>query len=241
MRKSGLRSALVRRNGHALGAGVLGMGLCLVGSPASAQSVSPMIETRVVEATAASDPVAPPRETNAPLPPMDEASRTARPLAIWGSLGWNSLAGFGLGLSYSFNPHITADAAFGVASIGLKSGARVRYNLFESNWTPTFGLGFQYGPGAEHVVMHGDSGALSPNDPNADAEVTIESSGFVQALAGMSYQGKGGFNALFGVGYSALLDEDNVRAHSGGDETVELVRRVVGSGIVLEVALGYAF
>jgi hypothetical protein len=243
MRKSELRSVFARLHRHAFGASVVGMGVFLASSVAAqpAEAVSPMVETQVVGVTPTAAPVAPPLEEDAPLPPVDEPSRAARPLAIWGSLGWNSLAGFGLGLSYSFTPHITADAALGVASIGLKSGARLRYNLFAKNWTPTLGVGFQYGPGAERVVMRGDSETSAPNDPDADAEVTIEPSAFLQAMAGMSYQGKGGFNALFGVGYSVLLDEDNVRAHSGGAETVKLVRRIAGSGIVLEVTLGYAF
>lgn len=235
---------LVRCNRHALGGGVLGIGLSL-SSLVSAQSAEPATVSPTVEPvaapTSAQNQDAPPLKESPLLPPLDEASRAARPLAIWGSLGWNSLAGFAFGLSYSFNPHITADAAFGVASIGWKSGVRVRYNLLESNWTPTIGVGLQYGPGAKRVVMRGNSTMFAPNDAHADALVTIEPSAFAQGIVGMSYQGKGGFNALFGVGYSALLDKDNVQAHSGGQETVKLVRQVVGSGIAIEITLGYAF
>jgi hypothetical protein len=57
----------------------------------------------------------------------------------------------------------------------------------------------------------------------------------------VSYQGQGGFTALFGAGYAVLLDDDNIRAVSGSEETIDLTRSLTGSGIVIEVALGYAF
>jgi hypothetical protein len=169
-------------------------------------------------------------------------SRESRPLAIWGSMGWNSLAGFAFGASYSFTAHFSADAALGLSAIGPKIGTRFRYNVLKSNWTPSFGVGFQYGSGSGgRTIVQGQSTSIDPNDEDADAEVTIEPSAFVQALAAMTYQGGGGFNALFGVGYSVLLDEDNVQLHTGGERTADIVRLVTGSGIVLEVGLGYAF
>jgi hypothetical protein len=154
--------------------------------------------------------------------------------ALTGSLGWNSLAGFALGGTLNFGPHVSTDIAFGLAAIGLKSGARVRYNIFTSNWTPTFGVGFQFGNGSsgEAIEVDGQDGLV---------ELVVERSGFVQALAGMSYQGQGGFTALFGAGYSVLLDDDNIRVVSGSEETADITRFVTGNGIVLEVALGYAF
>lgn len=157
-------------------------------------------------------------------------------------MGWNSLAGFAFGASYSFTAHFTADAALGLSAIGPKVGTRLRYNVLKSNWTPSFGVGFQYGSGSGgRTIVQGQSTSIDPNDEDADAEVTIERSAFVQALAAMTYQGAGGFNALFGVGYSVLLDEDNVQLHTGGEQTADIVRLVTGSGIVLEVGLGYAF
>ncbi len=163
------------------------------------------------------------------LPP-----RSRRMFALTGSMGWNALAGFALGGTFNIGPHVSTDIAFGVAAIGIKAGTRVRYNLFESDWTPSFGVGFQYGPGSggESVIVNGQDG---------DAEVIIERSAFVQGLAAMSYQGQGGFTALFGAGYSLLLDDDNVQFVSGDEDTADITRFVSGSGIVLEVALGYAF
>lgn len=163
-------------------------------------------------------------------------SREERPFALTGSLGWNSLAGFALGGTFSFDPHVSADVAFGLAAIGLKMGTRVRYNLFESNWTPSFGVGFQYGPGSG-----GQAVTIQGSGTNGNADVVLESSAFVQGLAAMSYQGQGGFTALFGVGYSVLLDDDNLRLISGDEKTADAVGQVAGSGIVIEVGLGYAF
>ncbi len=146
------------------------------------------------------------------------------------------MAGFAIGGTYSFDPHVSADIAFGVGSIGLKTGARVRYNLFESNWTPSFGLGIQYGPGSGDRTI-----TFNGANQGEDADLIVETSAFAQALAAMSYQGRGGFTALFGIGYSVLLDKDNIRLVSGDEETADTVRFVTGSGIVFEVALGYAF
>lgn len=152
-----------------------------------------------------------------------------------GSLGWNSLAGFALGATYSFDPHVSADLAFGVGTIGLKTGARVRYNLFESNWTPSFGLGIQYGPGSGRALVF--RGA----NQGEEAELLVEASAFAQGLAAMSYQGHGGFTALFGLGYAVLLDKDNVRHISGDEEAADAYRFVAGDGMVFEMAFGYAF
>lgn len=163
-------------------------------------------------------------------------SREARPFALTGTLGWNSLAGFALGGTYSFDPHLSADIAFGIGAIGLKTGARVRYNLFESNWTPSFGLGIQYGPGSG-----GQSAVIQGQNQGEDAEVLLEASAFAQGLVAMSYQGDSGFTTLLGIGYSVLLDEDNVRLVSGSEKTADLVRFISRSGMVFEMGLGYAF
>ncbi len=206
----------------------------------TAASTPPAVTSPAVAPTGSGETLTDPAVSDAARQTVP--SRAARPFAIWGSMGWNSIAGFAFGASYSFTPHLTADAAIGLSAIGPKTGARLRYNLLKSNWTPSFGLGIQYGPGSdEQITVQGQNNSIDPNDEDADAVVTIEPSAFVQALAAMTYQGAGGFNALFGLGYSILLDEDNVRSHSGGERTTDIVRLVAGSGIVLEVALGYAF
>lgn len=193
-------------------------------------------------AAAAQTTVAPAATTppETPTKPVEEPvvlpSREERPFALTGSLGWNSLAGFGIGGTFSFDPHVSADVTLGLAAIGLKMGTRVRYNLFESNWTPSFGVGLQFGPGGG-----GQAVTIQGSGTNGDAEVILEPSAFVQGLAAMSYQGHGGFTALFGLGYSVLLDEDNLRFVSGDEKTADIVRQVAGSGIVIEIGLGYAF
>lgn len=198
------------------------------GSPAVAT-------TRASAPTAIAQPAAAAPSTAEPAEPDVVPPRADRPFALTGSLGWNSLAGFAIGVTYSFDPHISADLAFGIGTVGAKTGARLRYNLFEGSWTPTFGLGIQYGPGSGRAIEF--QGA----NQDEQAELLIEPSAFAQGLAAMSYQGQGGFTALFGVGYSVLLDKDNVRTISGSEETADAMRFVTGSGIVLEIGLGYAF
>jgi hypothetical protein len=202
-------------------------------SPSTADATTttqPSTSAAVAEPVGAAALAAEPASVPPPLP-----SREARPFALTGSLGWNSLAGFALGATYSFDPHVSADIAFGVGTIGLKTGARVRYNLFESSWTPSFGLGVQYGPGSVR------SAVFKGANQGEEAELLVESSAFAQGIAAMSYQGQSGFTALFGLGYSVLLDADNVRHLSGSEETADAVRFVTGSGMVFEIALGYAF
>lgn len=156
-------------------------------------------------------------------------------------MGWNSLVGFGFGLGYSLTPNLGLDAGFGVASIGRKAALRLRYNVLATNWTPVFGLGVQYGPGTgtRGVELFGDDGTSTT--------IMVERSAFLQALAAMAYQGDAGFTALFGLGYSALLDKRNVRLVAGSEHTAanehtaDLTQRITGSGIALETAIGYAF
>jgi hypothetical protein len=163
-----------------------------------------------------------------------QVARAARPFAIAGVLGWNSLVGFGIEFSYAIIPQLTIEVAGGLGAIGFKTGARLRYNMLESNWTPVLGVGMQYGPGSggEVVTIAGEDGG---------AQLQIEPSAYAQGIVGVNFQGRGGFTFLAGVVYSHLLDKSNVSSATGGSETIEATRLVAGSGFGAEFAFGYAF
>jgi hypothetical protein len=161
-------------------------------------------------------------------------TREERPLALAGAFGWNTLGGWGATLSYSPDPHVSLDAAVGLSIVGFKMGGRVRYNVLTTPWTPSLGLGIQYGggTGGERVrVDHADG----------RGEMTIEGSPFAQILAAMSYQGPEGMWFLGGLGYSILLVDENVTYVSGPQAATDLLRSLAGSGMVIELGVGYAF
>lgn len=212
-------------------------------APASTEAPAPEV-AKGVEAEGAEpespEPVAAKRkainlaELDVAPEPVKRTTRERRKVAIHGYLGWNSLPGLGVGVSCAFIPQLSADLAFGVGSIGLKGGLRLRYNVLNSNWTPVLATGLQLGPGSgsEPITLNGRTGS---------ATVRIESSAFLQMLGGVSFQGDGGFSFLLGGGYSLLLDRDNVHHVSGSVDTANEVRNVVKSGLVVEAMFGYAF
>jgi hypothetical protein len=163
----------------------------------------------------------------------ERPNRARRPFAIGGEVGWNGLAGLGLGFSYHPIPYLAIDAGAGLGAAGWKGGLRLRANLLKSEWTPLVGAGFLYEVGsrgeAVDITIQGDS-----------AKIEILESPYVQLVAGVNYTGDEGFMFMATTGYAILL-QDNTRFVSGSDEVYDDVRALVGSGLVASVALGYAF
>jgi hypothetical protein len=176
-----------------------------------------------------------------PTPPVPEPSpalaerpnRARRPFAIGGEIGWNGLAGLGLGFSYHPIPYLAIDAGAGLSAAGWKGGLRLRANLLTSAWTPVIGAGFLYAVGsggtAVNVETQGDS-----------ARVEILGSPYAQLIAGVNYTGDQGFMFMATTGYAILL-RDNTRFVSGSPGVHDDVRALVGSGLVASAAIGYAF
>jgi hypothetical protein len=106
--------------------------------------------------------------------------------------------------------------------------------MLESNWTPVFGVGIQYGPGSggRSIAIQGQDGG---------AELKIEPSAYMQGILGVNFQGRGGFNFLAGAVYSHLLDKSNVSSAVGGAQTIEATQIAAGSGFGAEFAFGYSF
>lgn len=209
--------------------------------PAPPQAAPPKAPRTVAEpvapATAMSFP-APPKVDSRPLGPI----RARRRLALTAELGWNGLAGFGPVLTYHAHPNVSLDLGAGFSLFGWKAGARGRYNFLKSPFTPFVGVGMNATTGL------GQQSFDPADDPNGDptrdpVTVDLKPSYLVQGTLGFDFLHRRGFTMIGCLGYSWLLNEDNVDVLDG--ELTAEEERVVDfafkSGAVLSLALGYAF
>jgi hypothetical protein len=145
--------------------------------------------------------------------------RSQRPWVISAEAGWNSLAGVGAVVTRHLDPHLTVEAGVGLSGEGPKFGTRLRYNFFAQEGTPFLGAGFLYGTGVSASTYR------------------VGPSPFLQLVAGLEYQSRGGFNWLGALGYAWLL-RDNLTTFPGAPFGVGLL---TGGGPVVSTSFGYAF
>jgi hypothetical protein len=173
-----------------------------------------------------------------PLAPI----RDRRKLALLGEIGWNGLAGFGMILSYHAHPHVSLDLGGGFSLLGWKAGVRTRYNLLKTPMTPFLGVGFNATSGLGEVTS--DPSKDSSADPGSQPfTLNVKASYLVQAVLGFDFIHKRGFNMQGALGYSWLLNKNNVELVDGSltrDEK-RAIDIVFKSGLVISLAWGYAF
>lgn len=160
--------------------------------------------------------------------------RTTRRFGISLDMGWNSLVGVGPTLQYYASPHWGVDAGLGLSSVGWKLSARGRYLFLESNFTPFVGAGIIYGTGSSAVIE---------NEFNGNKiSFLLKPAPFIQLIVGGDLVTKGGFFLMFDLGYAILLSE-NVSITNGIPNSDQKLAMDVayGSGIVIEVGIGYVF
>jgi len=161
--------------------------------------------------------------------------RTVRRFGISFDMGWNSLVGVGPTLQYYVSPHFGIDAGLGLSGVGWKFSARGRYLFLKKKFSPFLAAGFIYG-----------TGTLGAEAENIYAGNTvrfvIKPSPYIQLTFGGDLVASRGFFFMFDVGYAILLSE-NIEIKSGvpGDEQQRAMNIAFGSGIVIEVGLGYIF
>jgi hypothetical protein len=161
--------------------------------------------------------------------------RADRKWAIAAEAGWNGLAGVGANLTYNLVPRLSLDLGLGLSTVGIKSGARLRANLLESELTPFVGAGFLYGSGTDNKGIEVESNGNK-------ARARILPSPYLQVVAGINYTpGNGGFTFMATAGYALLLRHKNVEYVSGSTTAYKDFRDICGSGIVLGASVGYAF
>jgi hypothetical protein len=213
--------------------------------------VAPPLSTVAPPPSPLSPPAPPPASPalKAAVPPEQRAVtrppgsiRARRKLALLGEIGWNGLAGFGPVLSYYPNPHVALDLGAGISFFGWKAGVRGRYNLLDRPWTPFLGLGFNATTGLGEVTFDPETDASG--NPNRDpVTVNLKPSYLVQTVLGFDFIHRHGFTMVGCVGYSWLLNSDNLDILAG-EFTAEEKRAVniaFKSGVVISVAMGYAF
>jgi hypothetical protein len=173
-----------------------------------------------------------------PAPPVDPRPiRERRPFAISGELGWNGLAGLGLNFSWHPVPVLALDTGAGLGLTGLKVGLRVRANFLEGDWSPLLGAGVVYTVGSGRTTSE-----IRTQDEDGEEVVVVRYPGapHLQIVGGVNYTSPNSFTFTAMTGYAILLRK-NVEYVSGSKELYDDRKSLVGSGIVLSVALGHSF
>src|SRR5438128_550755 len=114
-----------------------------------------------------------------------------------GQTGWNSLAGTGLVLSRRVVPHFGLDAGLGLSTAGAKLGLRARGDLYDAPTTPFLSAGVLFMPGGHF------------GDVNRPYEYDVLPSPFVQAMAGVRFQGYQAVRLILAAGWSWELRRNN--------------------------------
>ena len=182
---------------------------------------------------------APPLPINEPPPPPPRETdgrpiRARRPFFIGGELGWNGLAGLGVGFSYHPIPYFAIDTGLGLSITGLRAGIRARANFLTGEWTPFLGAGFSYAGGS------GDE-PIEVESKGEKTKLKVLPSPFLQIAGGVNYTGTEGFVFMATTGYAILLDSPNTRYFSESRDAYNDVKVIYRGGLVLSVAFGYAF
>ena len=154
---------------------------------------------------------------------------------ISGNMGWNSLTGVGVSVQSFMSTHIGLDAGAGLSSVGYKFAGRLRYLILEKNFTPMVGAGFIYGTGLPNQLLELD-------DNGTKVTFILNKSPFAQIVGGFDFVASNGFFIMADMGYAILLTE-NVNLISGMPtaDMQSAMDMVYGSGIVMEVSIGYIF
>lgn len=173
-----------------------------------------------------------------PLGPI----RAQRRLGLTGEIGWNGLAGFGPVLTYNIHPNFAADLGGGLSAMGWKAGARFRYNLLTSPFTPFFGLGYMMASGFGEVPLNDAS------DPHYDPErdpvtIDLKASYLLQTTVGFDFLHRRGFTMIAALGYAWLLNSDNFDVLAGelADDEKEAIDVLYRSGLVISLSFGYTW
>lgn len=167
-----------------------------------------------------------------------QAIRAERRLALLGELGWNSLAGFGVNVSFHAHPHLTFDLGVGLAAVGGKVGLRARYNLLDKAVTPFLGAGILAGSGFDAPARD-----LAADDENRELNIQLRPSTFLQAVVGIDWTSRSGFTLVSSLGYAWLLTSDPVEVITGvpTEEEEKAFDIIFRSSAVVSIAIGYSF
>lgn len=164
--------------------------------------------------------------------------RMTRSFGISLDMGWNGLVGVGPTVQYFITPHIGIDAGVGLSGTGVKFGGRGRYFFLEKNFTPFVGVGVNYGMGSRGGIVE-----LEDIDNGSIIGFVLNPSTFLQLTVGGDLVSGGGFFIMFDLGYSILMSGENVDLKYGtpSDLQQRSMDIAYGSGIVIEVGMGFIF
>lgn len=164
------------------------------------------------------------------------AIREVRRNAISGNIGWNSLTGVGVTYHNYLAKQMSVELGVGLGITGVKFGGRFSYLFSEKNFSPFISGGFNYGMG------FGDT-ELEIDTDGTKYKYKVSSSPYVQIAGGIEYMRDNGFLFSANLGYAILLTGSNYEITNGNPSSnnIKAMDILFGSGIVMEVTIGYAF
>ena len=166
------------------------------------------------------------------------AVREIRSNAITANIGWNSLTGVGVIYHNYLAKQMGIEVGIGLATTGVKIGGRFSYLFSEKNFSPFVSGGFMYGLGFGDIEIDYEN-----TQTGNKFSYTISSSPFAQIGGGIEYLSNKGFLFSGILGYAILLKDSNYDITKGIATSDELtvMNMAIGSGIVIEFTVGYAF
>jgi len=166
------------------------------------------------------------------------AIREVRSNAITANIGWNSLTGVGIIYHNYLAKQMGLEVGIGLATTGFKLGGRFSYLFSEKNFSPFVSGGFMYGLGFGDIEIDYEN-----TETGNKFSYTISSSPFAQIGGGIEYLSNKGFLISGILGYAILLKDSNYEITKGVPSKDELTAMdiAIGSGIVIEFTIGYAF
>jgi len=163
-------------------------------------------------------------------------TRVDRKVGIQAELGYKTIVGGGLFISYYPTPKMAIDAGFGLGAQAFNLGARYRYFLVDGRLTPYVGLGALYRP-----LSIDNTDAIETPDGEF-VEFDLNSNLFVIPQFGLEFRGNSGFIIGFNVGYAALVNKEAYTA----DKPLSTVDRtffdfIYGSSFSIGSYIGFYF
>lgn len=165
--------------------------------------------------------------------------RKPRSTAVSLEMGGNSLSSLvGLKGSFFVRPQVALDVGLGLSGTGLRPGVYGRYLFSRAKFSPFAYGGLKYGLGTG-----GQSVEIKDPETDADLEIEIKPSPFLDFGVGVDFMAHNGFYFTGGLGWSQLLSGKNYEYTAGtpSEEAEDLAKFAYGSGLGLFLSLGYAF
>lgn len=162
-------------------------------------------------------------------------SRMDRRIGIQGGMGFKTIAGFGLIVSYYPSPKIGMDVAVGLGAQAVNFGARFKYYWRDANFSPYAGIGLLVRPVEIDALDYEstESGSIL---------LDINKNVFVIPQVGLELRTDGGLILGASLGYAVGLNSEPYSS-SNTIESLDVIvlDALYGSSISIGAYIGFSF